>query len=79
MTAPAFTTALDEGDFEPRAPSPEIHRADEAYTDSLTCATCGCRGLEYSPWYNPVKWIYTAWAVCPVCGELDQIQTPITC
>jgi hypothetical protein len=79
MTAPAFTSAIDEGDFEPRAPSPEIAATDQKYCDDLHCGTCGLHGLEYSPWYNPVKWIYTAWACCPVCGDLEQIQTPITC
>jgi hypothetical protein len=77
---PAFTvsTALDAGDFENRAPTKGIHADDEKYCDELICSTCGCRGLEYSPWYNARQMIYTAWAICPICGDLEQFQTPTT-
>jgi hypothetical protein len=35
-------------------------------------------GLEYSPWYDAGRRLYTAFAICPACNHTEQIQEGIT-
>ena len=75
---PPVESLLGEDDFMKRAPTPGTARDDEEYCQSLSCPLCSCQALDYSPWYHPAQRIYTAWAICPICGLTEMIQEPIT-